>query len=176
MDRFGLKMNFLYILQVLAFIYIIKIYLQFNFLYFWPSLDWAPKSEKCRGTSVKIPQTQPATRTERGLIPREFRVSNKYAERRGIGESRSSDLGWTCQIKSVTSRNGTWSRPLIHRSTTVINSNLNLTRPPRFRIYGSDRTRPNRYSQVSQQPCDEYQTAALSSPADGITMVVRPRP
>jgi hypothetical protein len=31
MDQFGLKMNFLCILQVLALIYILKIHLQFNF-------------------------------------------------------------------------------------------------------------------------------------------------
>ena len=78
------------------------------FLVFVNYQDWASITGKDRGLLAKFPQTQSASRTERGLIPQEFRVSlTNTPKEGGIGESRLSDLGWTCQIISMTTRNGT---------------------------------------------------------------------
>ena len=58
MGKFGLHMNFLWIIQVLGFIFILKIEFPIHFINFNSVLDWASNKPKRRGYFRRIPKTQ----------------------------------------------------------------------------------------------------------------------
>jgi hypothetical protein len=67
MDQFGVHMNFIWIKQILAFIYALKSIS----IYFNGSsnlLDWASVIGKRRGWPVSFPQTQFNPELDRGLV------------------------------------------------------------------------------------------------------------
>jgi hypothetical protein len=106
MDYFGLKMNFLWILQVLAFIYILKIYFLFNFLVFLLSWIRRTKPEKPRVLGIIFPKTQSPTAQDGGLVLIKPRGCSAFCPgRTGMGRSGPSDLSYMARIRSLLTLN-----------------------------------------------------------------------
>jgi hypothetical protein len=68
MAQFGVKMNFLCILQVSAIKYIPKIYFLNDFPCFIAYLDWAPLSEELRGPGANETVTHNTAEVDGGFI------------------------------------------------------------------------------------------------------------
>jgi hypothetical protein len=100
-------MNFLEILQVSAINFILKIiFLNHLFLFtnFWTTRI---KTEKCRGSGIKIPKTQGAPNMDGGLIPRFSRVLfRRCAWQRGIHKPQPPDQLPTVHIRFRFKRSG----------------------------------------------------------------------
>ena len=82
MGKFGLHMNFLWIIQVLGFIFILKIEFPIHFINFNSVLDWASNKPKRRGYFRRIPKTQISAARTAGLFlfSRRAHVQNQPAK------------------------------------------------------------------------------------------------
>jgi hypothetical protein len=68
MNQFGLNMNFIWIKQILAIIFILKIDFQFNFSDLQTPWIGRMKTRECRVSGVKGPKTQANPYMDVGLI------------------------------------------------------------------------------------------------------------
>jgi hypothetical protein len=77
-------MNFLWIKQILAIIFILKFYFQINFSDFTNSLYCAPITRKGRGFGARIPRLRHTVSGPRVDMPKIEGLFTNYLARRGI--------------------------------------------------------------------------------------------
>jgi hypothetical protein len=68
MGQFGLKMNFLCILQVSRIVVVLKTNFYNSFLGFYYHLDWASNFRKREGSGANVTKTQNSIYVDRGLF------------------------------------------------------------------------------------------------------------
>jgi hypothetical protein len=108
MAQFGISMNFQWLKQILAIIFILKIDFQFNFSDLQTLWIGRMKTRECRGLGVRIPKTQSTLVEDGEFILTYFRVSYAILQgRRGTGALHSHDQNRTREIRSSPSQTGT---------------------------------------------------------------------
>jgi hypothetical protein len=118
MAQFGISMNFQWLKQILAIIFILKIDFQFNFSDLQTLWTGRMKTRECRGLGVRIPKTHSTLVEDGEFILTYSRVSYAILQgRRGTGALHSHDLNRTREIRSSPSQTGTLPQSLDSRST-----------------------------------------------------------
>ena len=105
MGKFGLHMNFLWIIQVLGFIFILKIEFPIHFINFNSVLDWASNKPKRRGYFRRIPKTQISAARTAGLF-----LFSRMAQRPSYPFA-----GWFCTWALLENRN----KPTVHSGCSL---------------------------------------------------------
>jgi hypothetical protein len=132
MECFGLKMDFLWIYQVLVIIFTLKIIFHLIFLGFSNSWTGRTNSRESRAPRVKILKTQSPTAQDGGLVSRNYK--DPYANVsgwRGMIKRDPLDQRPMTWIQPATIWNGTPSGPSDPRSMDGVVLTRDLTAPVR---------------------------------------------
>ena len=127
MKWFGLKMNFLWILQVLALIFVLKIHFPINYSLISNTLDWASISREGRVTGAKFTRLRLQSNEDGRLIPENPMVSlERITPRRGMVRYRPLDPEPKARIRSYINWNGTRPERMDQRSTVQLHQPRDL--------------------------------------------------